>query len=188
MGDPWSQLHSVGEDEGVEVIDGDITESDSVRLLSASSHAEDLVAVWVVVEVLVPSGVGHQEGELGGGVKGVVAPVGDGVVAVGLRELHPAVGLASGLLSDPVLELCLAFGGVLLALVVVPAIGVVGASILWIILTELLQAFLDGKWSAGGQCIIKVRARIEVHGCLDLGVRLCKDVRFHLVMLNKEIS
>ena len=61
VSDPWSDLNSVRHDEGVVVMSTDVTEGDGVWLLSASSHAEDLVAVWIVEEVLILSSVGHEK-------------------------------------------------------------------------------------------------------------------------------
>ena len=81
----------------------DVSESDGIGLVLASSHAEDLTAVRVVEEVLVLAGVGHQEGE---GVAfcvlhRIVAPLIDTVVSVGFGELEPAPGLAVGVNRDP---------------------------------------------------------------------------------------
>lgn len=105
VGDPWGDLDSVVHHEGVVIVGGDVVEGDGVWLLSASSHAEELVALWVVEEVLVPSGVGHQEGEgrrlPHAGREWVVAPVVNAVVAVSLGELDPALGLVVGLKAAP---------------------------------------------------------------------------------------
>ena len=61
MGDPWSDLKSVSHHEGVVVMRANISKGDGIWLLSASSHSEDLVALWVIEEVLVPSSVWHEE-------------------------------------------------------------------------------------------------------------------------------
>ena len=105
MSDPWSDLKSVGHDEGVVVMRADVSEGDGVWLLSASTHAEDLVAVWVVKEVLILSSVGHKEGVEVSFLEGVVAPLIDAFIAVNFRILHPAVSLVCSSESNPVIEL-----------------------------------------------------------------------------------
>ena len=105
--DPWSHAESVGEEEGVVVVGANISKGDGVWLLSASAHAEDLVAVWVVVVVLVLSGVWHQEGEVVSRKEWVAAPVVDTIEVVGLRVLEPASGLVVSVASLPVLVLIL---------------------------------------------------------------------------------
>ena len=104
VGDPWGDAEPVGDEEGVVVPFVDVVEGDGVWLGSAPAHAEDLVAVWVVVEVLVLLGVGHQEGEVVALEEWVDTPLVDAVIAVGLRVLEPAVSLVGGVSSDPVLE------------------------------------------------------------------------------------
>ena len=83
----------------------DVVEGDGVWLLSASPHAEDLIAVWVVEEVLILSSVWHEEGVEAVICEGIVAPLTDAVIAVHLRILHPAVRLVHGSIPDPVVEL-----------------------------------------------------------------------------------
>ena len=61
MGDPWSDLKPVSHKECVVVMRANVTEGDGIWLLSASSHSEDLVALWVVEKVLIPSCVWHEE-------------------------------------------------------------------------------------------------------------------------------
>ena len=84
VSDPWGDLKSVGHDEGVVVVKTDVTKGDGVWLLSASTHAEDLVAVWVVEEVLILSSVGHKEGVEVTGLERIVAPLIDALIAVHL--------------------------------------------------------------------------------------------------------
>ena len=105
MSDPWGDLNSVSHDEGVVVVRADVSKGDGVWLLSASSHAEDLVAVWVIEEVLILSSVGHKEGVVIAGLEGIIAPLIDAVIAVHFRVLHPAVSLALSSKSDPVCKL-----------------------------------------------------------------------------------
>lgn len=62
VGDPGSDGDLVGHDEPVVVVWRNVAEGDGIGLFSSSSHAELLVAVWVIVEVLVFSGVRHEEG------------------------------------------------------------------------------------------------------------------------------
>ena len=106
--DPWGDPDPVGEEEGVVVAGADVAEGDGVWLLSASAHAEDLVAVWVVVVVLVLSGVGHEEGQVLAVQEWVVAPVVDALEAVSLGVLEPAAGLVC---SEPSLPVGVAFFG-----------------------------------------------------------------------------
>lgn len=105
VGDPWSHAESVGEEEGVVVVGANIAKGDGVWLLSASAHAEDLVAVWVVVVVLVLFGVWHQEGEVVSRQEWVAAPLVDALEVVGLRVLKPASGLIMSVASLPVFVL-----------------------------------------------------------------------------------
>ena len=88
----------------------DVVEGDRVWLGSASAHAEDLVAVWVVVEVLVLLGVGHQEGVVVALEEWVDTPVVDALIAVGFGVFEPAVSLVGGVSSDPILELIISDG------------------------------------------------------------------------------
>ena len=111
MGDPWGDTHSVSDQEGVLVPGADVFEGNGVWLLSSSAHAEDLVAVWVVEEVLVLPGVWHEEGVVGISIdEGIVAPLADAGVVVGFRVLEPAVALVVGVVSEPVLVLLLSEG------------------------------------------------------------------------------
>jgi len=110
VGDPWGDAEPVGDEEGVEVPCVDVVEGDRVWLGSASAHAEDLVAVWVVVEVLVLLGVGHQEGEVVALEEWVDTPVVDALIAVGLGVFEPAVSLAGGVSPSPILELVVSEG------------------------------------------------------------------------------
>ena len=111
MGDPWGDTESVGDQEGVLVPRADVFEGNGVWLLSSSAHAEDLVAVWVVEEVLVLPGVWHEEGVVGITIdEWVVAPLADAGVVVGFRVLEPAVALVVGVVSEPVLVLLLSEG------------------------------------------------------------------------------
>ena len=61
MCDPWSHLHSVQGEDGVELMNVDVVEGDRVGLCSSSAHAPDLVAALVIVPMLVVSGVRHRE-------------------------------------------------------------------------------------------------------------------------------
>lgn len=110
VGDPWGDAEPVGDEEGVVVPCVDVVEGDRVWLGSASAHAEDLVAVWVVVEVLVLLGVGHQEGEVVALEEWVDTPVVDALVAVGFGVFEPAVSLVGGVSPDPILELVFSEG------------------------------------------------------------------------------
>ena len=60
MCDPWSHLHSVQGEDGVELMNVDVVEGDRVGLCSSSAHAPDLVAALVIVPMLVVSGVRHR--------------------------------------------------------------------------------------------------------------------------------
>ena len=82
MGDPWSDLDSVGHNECVVIMRADITESDCVWLGSSSSHAENLIAIWIIEEVLVLPGVGHEEGVAWSIFEGIVAPFSPGVIVI----------------------------------------------------------------------------------------------------------
>merc|ERR1719464_858867 len=104
VGDPWSDAEPVGDEEGVVVPGVDVVEGDGVWLGSAPAHAEDLVAVGVVVEVLVLLGVGHQEGEVVALEEWVDTPLVDAVVAVGVGVFEPAVSLAVRVAPGPVVE------------------------------------------------------------------------------------
>jgi len=78
-----------------------VVESNGVWLSSTLSHAEDLVAVWVIEEVLIPFRVRHQEGIVvlvtTNRVKErIVTPFVDTLITVGFGVLEPAPALTMG--------------------------------------------------------------------------------------------
>lgn len=93
VSDPWSDLVPVQTEERVVLMNVNVVEGDGVWLDSSSAHAPDLVAAFVVVEVLVVSSVWHREREVG-----VCEWVSRHVLKVFVAEffciLNPAVYLA----------------------------------------------------------------------------------------------
>ena len=103
MSDMWRDLNSIRHNECVVVVRADVVKSDSVWLFSASTHAEDLVAVWIVEEVLILSSVGHEERKVVS-KEWVVAPLIDSVIAKYFRVLEPAPALVLSLFCQPHFE------------------------------------------------------------------------------------
>ena len=81
-----------------------VVESDSVRLNSSSAHVPDLVASYLIVEVLVVSGIWHVEGTVHV-VPWLIDHVTERVVPKGSCELLPAINLVmeSGVKCRPII-------------------------------------------------------------------------------------
>ena len=69
-----------------------VVESDSVRLNSSSAHVPDLVASYLIVEVLVVSSIWHVECKVNV-VPWLIDHVTERVVPKGSCELSPAINL-----------------------------------------------------------------------------------------------
>ena len=99
MCDPWSHLHSVQGEDGVELMNVDVVEGDCVWLSSSSAHAPNLVASLIVVPVLIVSGVRHRESPMSV-IEWVCREVLEVFEAEFLGILYPALYLS----FEPVVE------------------------------------------------------------------------------------
>ena len=103
MRDPWGDSCGVVPVEYIVLVGWDVVESDSVRLNSSFAHVPDLVASYLIVEVLVVSGIRHVECIVQV-IPWLFDHVTERIVSKGSCELLPAINLVleSGVECRPI--------------------------------------------------------------------------------------